>query len=147
MNVGRIKFQSGGAFEYMVKTDPYPWKEIGVREEIRVGNSSYPSGGSECINVYSGSSEFTVPPQINTLNFCLGGGVEVTVKEPIVRFENSGEKIYFRMAEREEQARGPLEIEKIDFQICSTVGAVFNRDNIGLEKPSQCASNGTQSEG
>jgi hypothetical protein len=40
-----------------VKTDPYPWREIGTSQEMRAG--SYPGGG-EIVATFSGVSSFTV---------------------------------------------------------------------------------------
>lgn len=132
-NVGRLKFESEGSAEYMVKTDPYPWKEIGVREEIKLGSGSYPSG-DESIGVSSGVSEFTIPSPSASLDFYSGEGEETIEDELVLGFEDNEKRIDFKIDDKTRNARGPPEIEKINLKIYSDsdVGTLFNHDNKAL---------------
>jgi len=110
-NIGRIKFNSGGSVEYMVKTDPYPWKEIGVREEIKAANGSFPGNESESIGICAGSREFTIPPPGASLDLYLNQEVKTIEDDLILGFEDNENKINFRIGEQSRHARGPPESE------------------------------------
>ena len=113
-NVGRIKFNSGGSVEYMVKTDPYPWKEIGVREEIKAANGSFPGNESESINICAGSREFTIPPTSISLDLYLDEAGKTIEDEIVLGFETAENKIDLRAAEEVSHARGPPEREQLN---------------------------------
>ncbi len=128
-NVGRIEFGPGEAAGYTVRTDPYPWKEIGTGAAIRAGGCPFLPGGGESIGVASGDREFTVPAPSGALNFCLGGTGGLIVEEPVSRFENSEGKIDPRTAGLIKPARGPPEREKNRLQTSSTA------DSAGFSGP------------
>ena len=113
-NIGRIKFNSGGSVEYMVKTDPYPWKEIGVREEIKAANGSFPGNESDGISICTGSREFTIPPTSISLDLYLDEAGKTIEDEIVLGFETAENKIDLRIDEETRKARGPPEREKLN---------------------------------
>jgi hypothetical protein len=111
-NVGRIRFKSEGSAKYLVKTDPYPWKEIGVREEIKAAKGSLPDNGSESIGLCNGSQVFIIPQPGASLDLYWNKEVKTIEDELVFRFETAENKIDFRIGDRTKHARGPPEREQ-----------------------------------
>lgn len=111
-NVGRIKFQATGVDEYSVKTDPYPWREIGVGEEIKSAKSSFPCNESESIGPASHGRIFIIPPSSISLDIYLDTGGKRIEDAIVLRFESTENKIDFRIDDPTRHARGPPEREQ-----------------------------------
>ncbi len=104
-NVGPISFSSAGRDTCLVKTDPYPWREIGAGQELRAGSGGIPGGG-EKIAASCGGSRFAVPSSGSVIFAPLRLQADITPAR-VQRFEAIAAKLFSAALELSSPKRGP----------------------------------------
>lgn len=95
--IGLITFNSTGPVTFLVKTDPYPWRGIGLVEEIKLGRCSRSSNEDETLKMGWTGPALTYSPQSSNSAFCLGRSRKILNNKLIKKIDLDEDAIVFRI--------------------------------------------------
>ena len=126
--IGLILFNCAGPVTFLVKTDPYPWRKIGVKEEIKLGRGTRSTSEDEALNMGCSGPALNYSPQSIFFPFCLGRKLKILDDKLTKKIDLDENAIVFRIEAGECNERAPPDreknLQKFENRSCST-GLIF----------------------